>query len=347
MKQFISLSVLNAVLSFILRTSLLGQPTPPSPIDLSGTWKLNTGETVVITQSGNNLTATFSPPVQCHDDVLTTLFISPMEFTSITGRDTIISLRSDQFWTCTHNQKLIDDCGLTPVYVTKFHADVSPDGSTISGEIFLEGWAYDTKDGKYVNCHLDSKYDEWKSFTLTRAGRKCDDLQRAYDQKKGLLDAHDAGMQAIAKQYNDPYDRLAGMQDKMKELRANAEAEWDEFALNKTNQAKLNFLTTPMPFPPAIINVPFTAVQSVIGYYQTYQAFQGTIEDMKDWARKQPLGTTEKMLQLLNYLDDMGGIAGQMSALKNQYDHMQEHREPLERAANDARKELDACLGNQ
>ena len=83
MKKFIWIYLIT-----VLCISLQAQTTYQSKYNLTGTWKLNTGETVVITQSGNNVTAAFSPPIKCHNDQRTTLFISPMEFTSFTGRDT-------------------------------------------------------------------------------------------------------------------------------------------------------------------------------------------------------------------------------------------------------------------
>ena len=196
-------------------TLIYAQQNPP-PIDLSGTWKLNTEEIVVITQSGNQVTAVFSPSVQCHNEIRTTLFISPFDFNTLT-------LGNDQFWACTREQKLIDDCGLTPVYQTKFHADVSPDGNMIQGQRFSEGWTYDEKDGKWVNCRLDSQFDRWIDFSLTRVKKPCDDFQHQYDSVIVLIENHDAEMQSIVKQYDTLYTRLAELQARMKQLRSDAE----------------------------------------------------------------------------------------------------------------------------
>src|SRR5437667_5401780 len=95
----------------ILLTAQLVHAQPR--IDLTGTWKLNTDEIVVITQHGSQVTAVFSPPVQCHGDMRTTLFTSPFDSNALT-------LGSEQFYACTREQKLIDDLGLTPIYQTKF-----------------------------------------------------------------------------------------------------------------------------------------------------------------------------------------------------------------------------------
>jgi hypothetical protein len=59
----------------------------------------------------------------------------------------------------------------------------------------------------------------------------------------------------------------------------------------------------------------------------------------------QPPENVMHLLRLLDYLDEMKSIADRMYKLKNHYDDKMEHREPLERAMSDAKKELDACLG--
>jgi hypothetical protein len=341
MKKFIWIYLIT-----VLCISAQGQTSHQSKYNLTGTWKLNTGETVVITQSGNNVTAVFSPPIKCHDDQRTTLFISPMEFTSFTGRDTTVSLGSDQFWACTRDERLIKDCGVSAVWVTRFRAEVSSDGSMITGQRFAEGWGYDIQDGKFVNCHLDSKYDGWKDFTLTRANRKCDDFQRAYDQKKGLLDAHDAQMDVIANQYNELYDRFAARAAEANPLIQNARSEWSQSIYGNWLSDMFNSMVVPMP--PSAVSLPITALQNVVGFFSyLYETHNATLEEVRTWAQNQPAGTTTYLLRLMDYLIEMKGIANEMYTLKNQYDDMQEHREPFERAAKDAKAELDACLGAQ
>ena len=317
-----------------------------SRFDLSGTWRLNTGETIVITQSGNTVTASFSPSQPCYENVRTTLFISPLEY-EVIERDTVVMLKSEQFWACSGNEKLCKDCDIPTVYVTKFDAGISPDGAMIDGRRIAHYIRYEEKDGKYTNCRRDPSKDEWRDFSLTRAERNCDDLQRAYDQRRSMLDTRNAELDAIEKQYNEMYDRLKVMQGKMLELMEKADKEWDKYALEKLREGNFNVLTSILPRPPPIISVPMTAVQSVSEFYQTYQAFKGGIESTRALAQTQPLVLVEGLLELLNYMDRVGEITGQMSELKNRYDDKKENREPLERAMNDARKELEACLGKQ
>jgi len=314
--------------------------------DLSGTWRLNTGETIVITQSGNTVTASFSPAQPCYESVRTTLFISPLEY-EVIERDTVVYLKSEQFWACSGNEKLCKDCDIPVVYVTKFDAKIAPDGAMIDGRRIAHYIKYEEKDGKYTNCRRDESGDEWRNFSLTRTDRNCDDLQRAYDQKRALLDARNAELDAIEKQYNEMYDRLTVMQDKMLKLMEKADKEWDKYALEKLREGNFNILTSILPWPPAETSVPMAAVQSVSEFYQTYLAFRGGIESTRAWAQTQPLVLVEGLLELLDYMDRIGEITGQMSELKNRYDDKKENREPLERAMNDARKELEACLGKQ
>jgi hypothetical protein len=326
--------------------SALSQETKRwSRFDLTGTWRLNTGETIVITHSGNIVTAAFSPTQPCYSDVRTTLFISPLEY-EVIERDTVVYLKSEQFWACSGNEKLCKDCDIPVVYLTKFDAEITPDGAMIDGRRIAHYIRYEEKDGKYTNCRRDESGDEWRTFSLTRSERSCDDLQRAYDQKKGLLEAHDAETEMLAKEYNDLYDKFTSKVGEAEPLINNASSEW-----TKSNYDKWlsdNFNSIVVPLPPSIISLPLTAFQNVMGFFSYYyQTHNATLAEVRTWAQNQPPESVKHLLRLLDYLDEMKAIANQMFDLKNHYEDKMEHREPLERAMNEAKKELDACLGKQ
>src|SRR3990172_5748568 len=105
MKKFLSISLCTA-LYFILHMQVYSQ----NLADLSGWWRLNTGDIIHILQSGNDVTAVYDPTVKCHSDELRTLFNSPiLEFTTMTGRDTSVVLGSEEFYSCTRDKRLIED----------------------------------------------------------------------------------------------------------------------------------------------------------------------------------------------------------------------------------------------
>lgn len=145
------------------------QPQPTASVDLSGKWKLETGETVLITQeSSGEVTAQFSPEAPCWNRSITKLFIAPLSF-NVDGILPYHRLEGDQFWACTRTKKMMDDCGLPDIFKTNFWATVSADGITISGENFRDGWTFEDSGGRWVNCHRSSKFDRWLEFSLTRA----------------------------------------------------------------------------------------------------------------------------------------------------------------------------------
>lgn len=167
------------------------------PIDLSGNWVLDTGGTVVIDHlfSSGAVFARFSPPLACHTDMRTTLFNSRVKVNAVSVGDPKISLENNTFFACTRDKKLIDSCGLTAVYATKFRdAVVSANGGTISGERFYEWYSYDGEEnGRYVNCRRDSSRDGWTRFTLTRAcapdkARRCNSISKAMATISKIID---------------------------------------------------------------------------------------------------------------------------------------------------------------
>jgi hypothetical protein len=63
---------------------------------------------------------------------------------------------------------MMDDCRVEAAFQTKFKAQVSADGNTISGQNFRPGYSFDIENGRYVNCARSSRYDDWQDFSLTR-----------------------------------------------------------------------------------------------------------------------------------------------------------------------------------
>jgi len=145
------------------------QPSPQTtPFDLTGKWKTEKGETVIIRHDqAGHVTARFSPPVRCWDQTRSEYFSAPLTLTG-RGDSATYKLEGDRYIACTNTKKMIDDCHLDAVFQTKFKAEVSADGNTISGTNFRDGWSFDIQNGRYVNCQRSSRYDDWQDFTLTR-----------------------------------------------------------------------------------------------------------------------------------------------------------------------------------
>ena len=143
-------------------------PAGTTPFDLTGRWKTDKGETVIIRHDqAGQVTARFSPTVPCWDQTRSEYFSAPL---ILAGRGEAVSykLEGDRYMACTNTRKMMDDCRVEPLFQTKFKADVSPDGNTISGTNFRPGYSFDIENGRYVNCQRSSRYDDWQEFSLTR-----------------------------------------------------------------------------------------------------------------------------------------------------------------------------------
>lgn len=167
-----------ASLAVLVVTAVIGAGTntgrsqvqPPertAPFDLTGRWKSDTGQTIVIRHDrSGQVTARFSPVVPCWDQTRSEYFSAPLISTG-SGEGASYKLEGT-YTACTNTKKMIDDCGVQKVFQTKFKADVSPDGKTISGASFRPGYAFEIENGRYVNCRRSSNYDGWQDFVLTR-----------------------------------------------------------------------------------------------------------------------------------------------------------------------------------
>jgi len=143
-------------------------PVGTTPFDLTGRWKTEKAETVIIRHDqAGQVTARFSPIVPCWDHTRSQYFSAPLILTG-RGPDASYKLESDQYTACSNTKKMMDDCRVSAVFQTKFKAQVSADGNTISGQNFRPGYSFDIENGRYVNCQRSSRYDDWEDFSLTR-----------------------------------------------------------------------------------------------------------------------------------------------------------------------------------
>lgn len=142
------------------------QVGPAAPI-LSGGWKLDTGETIKISQdSSGKVTAEFTPHVRClENSTRKTLFTSPLKITG-RGDTAAATLESDEFWACTRTPAMVTECGVLELFQTKFRATVEP--SSISGEVLRPHYDFEMVDGRRTNCRRVPGKDGWADFSLTR-----------------------------------------------------------------------------------------------------------------------------------------------------------------------------------
>lgn len=186
--------------------SLLASPVQaqdnPQKIDLNGTWTTDDGESVKVVQSGQSVNATFLSGGGCpYGGGRSYLFRGQLRGTSLKGT----------MMACTKVKALVDDCHLESANETKFNATTAQD--TISGERFGEGWGYDTKDGHWLNCHLDDQFSGWTQFSLKRA---CDpNLWADYERKKKvaaeLFQRSNKMGEEIVKEAHDYFSEEMGM----------------------------------------------------------------------------------------------------------------------------------------
>jgi hypothetical protein len=158
----IALTVAVSDGSLIGRSQVVG-PTAPAPV-LTGKWKLDTGETIDITQSAaGEVTAKFSPPVACWNLQRTFLLKAKIKTTG-SGENATVTLEQGSFWACTRTEKMWRECGVQKLFETKVrNVTVSP--FSITGEVLRPG--YYLPDGEFRRCRPDSTYESWEPFSLT------------------------------------------------------------------------------------------------------------------------------------------------------------------------------------
>ena len=212
----------------------------PPPIDLSGKWVLDSGETIEIDHlaSSGSVIASFSPSVKCHNDMRSRLLNGFLKGGPSAGGATGFTLTDGPFFACTRDKKLIDSCGVTAVWKSKFRdAKVSSDGDTITGQRFHEWIAYEEKDGRYVNCRRDASKDSWSDFTLTRA---CDPNKA--DKCRSLSQVMRAISQLIDTEFHTPTP--AEWNQSVARIRPNIDSALDklrkEFCDDQDAQAKID-----------------------------------------------------------------------------------------------------------
>ncbi len=143
-----------------LGISQVGGPTP----NLTGKWKLDTGEIIDITQdNAGQVTAKFSPVVPCWDLQRTFLFKGQLKTTG-SGDTATATIENGQFWACTRNEKMWKECGVQKLFETKLrNVTVSP--FSITGQNLRPGYYLPESD--FRKCRPDSRYEEWAPFSLT------------------------------------------------------------------------------------------------------------------------------------------------------------------------------------
>ncbi len=135
---------------------------------LRGGWKLDTGETIKISQdSSGKVTAEFTPHVRClENSTRTTLFSAPLKTTG-SGDTASATLESDEFWACTRTPAMVTECGVQELFKTKFRTStVTP--TSISGEVLRPHYDFEMVGGRRTNCRRVPAKDGWADFSLTR-----------------------------------------------------------------------------------------------------------------------------------------------------------------------------------
>jgi hypothetical protein len=163
MKLLLSLGAL-ALLTFAFR------PAAPQdkPLDLSGKWKTDRGEEVVIVHHGGSVTANFVSGGDCEWGGSRSYYLQgELKANTLTGH----------MQGCTQIQALHDDCHLTDPYDVEFTATV--DASHIKGTYRPDYITYDEQNGHYANCRISPGAGSVTSFTLTRVCDPCQALAGA------------------------------------------------------------------------------------------------------------------------------------------------------------------------
>lgn len=141
------------------------QQTPQ--INLAGRWKLDTGETITISQDpAGRVTARFTPPVRCLTNSTRTILFTGELKVEGSGESAVYSLESDEFFACTRTPEMVTECGVQELFKTKFKATATE--SLISGENLRPHYNFEMVNGRRTNCRRDPTQDGWAPFSLTR-----------------------------------------------------------------------------------------------------------------------------------------------------------------------------------
>lgn len=182
----------SALLLFVLAAGTAPQPSaavsvqdPPDSLDLDGTWRFDTEETVRVTHDGGAVRADFLEGAECLDGEVRPYFLDGvLSGTSLSGRMMV----------CSRSPRLIEECGISSMYETTFEATVEP--GRIAGTRVAQGLATEESGGRYVSCTPDSRYDGSYDFE----GHSCSDAERELAELNDQLDAMVTEINAIADQ---------------------------------------------------------------------------------------------------------------------------------------------------
>jgi hypothetical protein len=148
------------------RSQVVGAPLLHQPIDLSGKWKLDTGEIISITQDDlGRVSATYTPKKKCWDKEQTELLYGVVRARP-NGEILIEPKDKYGFTACTRTERMWRECPtVAKIFKTDFKASISPYGS-ISGQVLRPG--YYLPEGDFRRCTPDADYEDWEEFSLTR-----------------------------------------------------------------------------------------------------------------------------------------------------------------------------------
>ena len=172
MKRIASaLIVIVAAVIFSAVVQMKSQVPQLRRIDLSGTWKSDKGEEIIISQTPYMVTGKFAKgggdcPLP-GPNRKRPLYLSSV----IRGRGVYVGSKLEgEMGGCTSKLILIQDCKLDVAYIVRFTAD-KVTGDSISGTYIPDYITYDEQGGHYVNCQVKKGGGTPQSFSLTR---KCD-----------------------------------------------------------------------------------------------------------------------------------------------------------------------------
>jgi hypothetical protein len=158
---------------------------PSDSLDLAGTWRFDTDETVRVTHEGNSVRAEFLDGAECLDGEVRPYFLDGvLSGTSLSGRMMV----------CSRSPRLVEECGISSMYETTFEATVEP--GRIAGTRVAQGLATEEENGRYVSCTPDSRYDGTYDFD----GRSCSHAERELAELNDQVNAMVAEINAIADQ---------------------------------------------------------------------------------------------------------------------------------------------------
>lgn len=126
-------------------------------LDLSGKWKTDQGDEVLITKSGVHVRASLVAGGACRWGGSRDYYLDgDLQDHSLHGTLQL----------CTSNKKLLDDCHLTDPDTVKFQATANR--NSIKGTYDSDYINFDVKDGNYVNCRVAPGKGGPTGFSLSR-----------------------------------------------------------------------------------------------------------------------------------------------------------------------------------